>query len=91
MSEYAYCALLLHAAKKPITEENVKKIFEAAEIKADETKIKALVESLQNINIDEILQQAILPQKIEEKEEKKEEEKEKGLEEAAAGLEALFG
>lgn len=93
MNEYAYCALLLHSAGKKITEENVKKILEAAEIQVDETKVKALVASLQNVNIDDVLKEALpmpaAPTKEEEKEEKKEEEK--GLEEAAAGLEALFG
>ncbi|MEM5852861.1 MAG: 50S ribosomal protein P1 [Candidatus Aenigmatarchaeota archaeon] len=90
--EYIYSALLLHHAKKPITEENVKKILEAAGITVDEAKVKALVTSLEGINIDEVIQQAaIMPAtatKEEKKEEKKEEEK---MEEAAVGLSALFG
>jgi large subunit ribosomal protein L12 len=86
--------LLLHAAGKSINEENVKKVLEAAGVEINEAKIKALVESLQNVNIDEVLKEAaFMPAapKVEEKEEEKEEEEEKGLEEAAAGLEALFG
>jgi large subunit ribosomal protein L12 len=94
MSEYAYCALLLHAANKEINEENVTKVLEAAGIQVDQAKVKALVESLKNVNIDEVLKEAVTvsaPVTEEKKEEKKEEEKEKGLEEATAGLEALFG
>ncbi len=95
MSEYAYCALLLHAANKEINEENVTKVLEAAGIQVDQAKVKALVESLKNVNIDEVLKEAAIvsatPATEEKKEEKKEEEKEKGLEEATAGLEALFG
>jgi len=95
MSEYAYCALLLHAAKKEINEENVTKVLEAAGIQVDQAKVKALVESLKNVNIDEVLKEAAIesatPAAEEKKEEKKKEEKEKGLEEATAGLEALFG
>jgi len=99
MSEYAYAALLLHSAKKEINEENVRKVLEAVGIQPDEAKIKALVASLEGVNIDEVLQQAITfaaPVAQEQKEEKKEEEKKeeeegKSLEEAAAGLSALFG
>ena len=59
MSEYAYAALLLHSAKREINEENVRKVLEAAGIQPDEAKIKALVASLEGVNIDEILQQAV--------------------------------
>jgi len=99
MSEYAYAALLLHSAKKEINEENVRKVLEAAGIQPDEAKIKALVASLEGVNIDEILQQAVTlaappaqeKKEEEEKKEEKKEEEEKSLEEAAAGLSALFG
>jgi large subunit ribosomal protein L12 len=94
MSEYAYSALLLHAAGREINEENIKRVLEAAGVEVDETRIKALVASLQNVNIDEILEKAALmpTQPTEVKEEEKEEEvEEEGLEKAAAGLEALFG
>lgn len=91
--EYVYSALLLHSAKQEINEENVKKVLESAGLKPDENKIKALVASLQGVNIDEAIKTAAIttaaPAK-EVKEEKREEEK-KGTEEAAAGLSALFG
>ncbi|HDH91484.1 MAG TPA: 50S ribosomal protein P1 [Candidatus Aenigmarchaeota archaeon] len=93
--EYVYSALLLHSAKQPITEENIKKVLEAAGITPDEAKIKALVASLEGVNIDEALQQAAVavaaPAKEEEKKEEKKEEEGKKAEEAAAGLSALFG
>jgi large subunit ribosomal protein L12 len=93
--EYVYSALLLHQAKKPITEENVKKVLEAAGITVDETKVKALVSSLEGVNIDEVIQQATIvtaPTTTEKKEEKKaEEEEKKKAEEAAIGLSSLFG
>lgn len=88
-----YSALLLHEAKLPITEENIKKVLSSIGASVDEGKIKALVTSLEGQNIDELLKGAATvpvaaPEKVEEK--KKEEEK-KAEEEAVAGLSALFG
>lgn len=105
--EYIYSALVLHSAGKPITEENLTKVLEAAGITPDKAKVKALTASLEGVNIKEALASASLvapaavaaptqAPKEEKKEEKKKEEKkeEKGVseeEEAAAGLGALFG
>ncbi|MCD6512459.1 MAG: 50S ribosomal protein P1 [Thermoplasmata archaeon] len=104
--EYVYGAMLLHAAKKEINEENLKKVLEAAGIEPDDAKIKALTSSLEGVNIDEVLEKAAtMPvaaaaapaapaeeAKEEKKEEAKEEEKEEvSEEEIAAGLGALFG
>lgn len=90
--EYLYSALLLHSAKQPINEENVKKVLQSVGITVDETKVKALVASLEGIDIEEVIKQATVavaaPTKEEEKVEKKEGEKPK---EAAEGLSALFG
>jgi len=96
---YIYAAMLLHKAGKPINEDNVKKVLEAAEVKIDDGKIKALIAALEGVNIDEIAKEATTPvvtpttEKPEVKEEKKEEpeKEEKKEEEAAAGLGALFG
>ncbi len=103
--EYIYAALLLHKAGKEITEDNVKKVMEAAGINVDEAKVKALVAALEGVNIDEAMNQSVAiaastapaptgestsqPQQEEKKEEKKEDKKSE--EEAAAGLGALFG
>jgi len=92
--EYVYSALLLHSAKQPINEDNVKKILQSAGVAVDEAKVKALVASLEGVNIDEAIKQAAVavaaPVAEEKKEEKKEDEGKKA-EEAAAGLSALFG
>jgi len=93
--EYVYSALLLHSTKQPITEENVKKILQTAGVTVEEAKVKALVASLEGVNIDDAIKQAVVataaPAAGEKKEEKKPEEEGKKAEEAAAGLSALFG
>jgi large subunit ribosomal protein L12 len=98
--ELVYAGLLLHSAKKEITEENIEKIMNAVGIEVDKARIKALVNSLKEINIDEAIKEstAFVPAqaapaegekpKEEKKEEKKEEEK---AEEAVEGLSSLFG
>ena len=96
--EYVYSALLLNAAGKEITEENVKKVIESVGMKAEEAKMKALVSSLQGVDIKEAISKsasiavaapsAVESTKIEEKEEEVEEV---STEEAAEGLGALFG
>lgn len=91
-----YASLLLHEAKQPINEENLKKVLSSIGTTIDEAKLKALVASLEEVNIDELLQQAVVAAAAptataEKKEEKKEEEEGKKAEEAAAGLGALFG
>ncbi len=99
--EYIYATLLLHSVGKKVNEKNVKKVLEATGAKTDEAKIKALVSSLEGVNIDETIKQAAIPvaavpqpkeQKVEKKERKeKPEEEEKKVEEAATGLASLFG
>ena len=92
--EYVYSALLLHSAKQPVNEENIKKILNSVGITPDEGKIKALVASLEGVNIEDVIQQAatvVAAPKAEEKKEEKKEEEGKKAEEAAAGLSALFG
>ena len=91
--EYVYSALLLHSVKQPITEDNVKKVLQSVGIAADEAKIKALIASLEGVNIDEAIKQVAVAAAAPKAEEKKEEKKEEGkkAEEAAAGLSSLFG
>lgn len=94
--EYVYSALLLHSAKQEITANSIKKILQSVGVKPDETKIKALVASMEGVNIEEAIQQAAVPvaapAATEEKEEEADEEEDgKKAEEAAAGLGALFG
>ncbi|HEV2231432.1 MAG TPA: 50S ribosomal protein P1 [Thermoplasmata archaeon] len=103
--EYVYSALLLNAAGKPIDEKGVSGVLTAAGIAPDAARVKALLASLEGVNIAEVLKKAetfsapaAAPAPSEKKDgkaEKKEEEKkeEKGVseEEAAEGLSALFG
>ncbi len=98
--ELVYAALLLHAAKQPVNEANVTKVLASTGAHVDQAKVKALVASLEGVNIDEaIAKAAVAPAApvaaaapaVEKKEEKKPEEEAKKAEEAAAGLGALFG
>lgn len=105
--EYVYAALLLHNAGKPVNEENLTNILTAAGVSADSARVKALVASLEGVNIDEAIKTAPMmmaaapaaatsapagKEKPEAKKEEKPEEDEKKKEEAALeGLGALFG
>ena len=95
-----YATLLLHSAKRPITEENITIILNAAGIQTDSARVKALVTALEEINIDEALKTPIfitatsVASTAEVKEDKKIIEKpkieEKKEEEDVQGLGALF-
>ena len=101
--EYVYSAMVLHAAKKPVTEEGITAILKAAGVTAEATRVKALTAALEGVNIDEAIATAVAApvaaapaagpadKKEEKKEEKKKEEQGVTEEEAAAGLSALFG
>ncbi|MGC8538584.1 MAG: 50S ribosomal protein P1 [Candidatus Micrarchaeia archaeon] len=98
--EYIYAALLLDAAGKEVTEENLKNIVKAAGMEPDEARIKAIVASLKGVNIKDIIKNAqtmqVAPQQAaagtaSKVEEKKPEESKKSEEEAAGGLASLFG
>jgi large subunit ribosomal protein L12 len=53
--EYIYAVLLLHSARKDITEDNIRKVLEAAGIAVDDIRLKALVAAIKEINIDDVL------------------------------------
>jgi large subunit ribosomal protein L12 len=103
--EYVYGALLLNAAGKPIDDKALSGVLTAAGVAPDTARVKALLASLEGVNLAEVLAKAETfaapapaaapAEKKEGKGEKKEEEKkeEKGVteEEAAEGLSALFG
>ncbi len=97
--EYIYAAMLLHKAGKPITEENLTQVLTAAGVNVDAVRVKALVASLAEVNIDEVIKSAptitsapvtaapaAAPEataKPKEEEKKMKEEEEKAKEEAA--------
>ncbi|NLK26269.1 MAG: 50S ribosomal protein P1 [Euryarchaeota archaeon] len=101
--EYIYSALVLHAAGKTVSEEEIANVLKGAGVEPDAARIKAVTASLEGIDIDEAIASAAVapvaaapaaaPAEEKKEEEKKEEEKkpEVSEEEAAAGLSALFG
>ena len=105
--EYVYAAMLLHKAGKEINEKNISEVLTAAGVSADAVRIKALVASLTEVDIEEAIKtaptmMAAAPapaapapakkkEKPAEKEEKDEEEESKKEEAAMEGLGALFG
>ena len=93
--EYVYATLLLHEAKQEINEESVRKVLDAARARVDQGKLKALVASLADVNIDEAIKEmpvaAAVQQKTETKKEEHKEEVKVDENKAAAGLGALFG
>jgi large subunit ribosomal protein L12 len=98
--EYMYAAMLLYSAKKPITEEAVTAIINAAGITVDGVRVKALCAALAEVNIEEALKAPVFaaapttaPVAEVKKEEAKpaEKPKEEKKEEDLQGLGALFG
>ena len=101
--EYVYGALLLHAAGKEIDEDKLKKLLSEAGVSPDEARLKALVSSLKEVNIDDAIKNASVAtvaaapshgkaDSAPKKEEPKEEEKQEANDEdAMAGLSSLFG
>lgn len=96
--EYIYAAMLIHKAGKKVDEATVKKVLEAAGVHPDESRVKALVAALADVDIEKAIAEAAVPvaaapvavaAPAAKKEEKKEEKKSE--EQAAAGLGALFG
>ena len=102
--EYVYAALMLHKLKKEITEENVTSIIKASGAELNEAKVKSLVASLADVNIDDAIKAAPVAAAAapaaaapaEGGEGKKEEKKDeaasgKSEEQAMEGLSSLFG
>lgn len=104
--EYIYAAMLLHKAGKKINGKSLSKVLTSAGINVDDVRVKALIASLAEVDIDEAIKSAPTmlaapaatgaaapAQEAKPAEEpKKKEEEEKAKEEAALeGLGALFG
>jgi large subunit ribosomal protein L12 len=101
--EYVYSALVLHAAGKQITEDAVADVLKGAGVSPDATRIKALTASLEGVDIDEAIKNAVVaaapaaaptaaaPAAKEAKKEEEKKEEKVSEEDAAAGLGALFG
>jgi len=96
--EYVYAALLLHKLGKDVNEDNITKVIQASGAEVDASKVKSLVASLNGIDIEAELANAVVasaaaPAAGEAPAEEKKEEapKEEKTEASAAGLSALFG
>jgi len=101
--EYVYAALMLHKLKKEITEENVTSIVKASGAELNEAKVKSLVASLADVNIEDAIKAAPVAAAAPaaapaaeggegKKAEKKDEAADGKKEEAAMeGLSSLFG
>ncbi|MGI6564353.1 50S ribosomal protein P1 [uncultured Methanosphaera sp.] len=101
--EYVYAALLLNAAEKDINEENVTAVLSAAGVEVDDARVKALIASLEDVDIEEAIATAAVaapaaaaaaPAEEEAEEEapaEEEDDEEEAEAAAAAGLGALFG
>ena len=102
--EYVYAALMLHKLKKEITEENVTSIVKASGSEVNEAKVKSLVASLADVNIEDAIKAAPVAAAAaaptaapaEGGEGKKDEKKDeaasgKSEEQAMEGLSSLFG
>lgn len=98
--EYVYAAMLLHSAGKEINEKNVKAVLKGAGVDSDDGRVKALIASLDGIDIEEAMSTAVAApaaapvaggagaaEVVEEAPEEEEEEEESGFE----GLGSLFG
>ena len=95
--EYVYAALLLHKLGKPVDVESITKVMQASGAEIDESKVKSLVASLKDVDIDKELESAVIasvaPSGAGEASSGEAEKapKEEPQEAAAAGLSSLFG
>ncbi len=60
--EYVYAAMLLHSAGKGIDDKAVSSVLKAAGVEADGARVTALVASLNEVDIDEAMATAVLPE-----------------------------
>lgn len=76
--KYIYAAMILHNTDREITEQNVRDILEAADAEVNEHRITALVESLNDVGIEEAIEnnQLQVPKQTTETHEETEEESE---------------
>ncbi|MGY8701533.1 MAG: 50S ribosomal protein P1 [Candidatus Poseidoniales archaeon] len=95
--EYVYAAMLLHSAEKDIDEDAVSAILGAAGVKADNGRVKALVASLDGVDIADAMATAVAapaaaaPAAAASAPEAEEEEEEEDAGAGFDGLGSLFG
>lgn len=96
--EYVYAALLLHKLGKPVDADGITKVVQASGAEVDESKVKSLVASLNGVDIESELANAVVASAAaapaaggESKPAEEKAPKEEKKEESAAGLSSLFG
>ena len=96
--EYVYAALLLHKLGQEVNEDNLKKVISSTGASVDDSKVKVLVASLKDVDIDDKLANAstLATPAVDSGESaseapKEEKKKEEPKQESAAGLASLFG
>jgi len=96
--EYVYAVLLLHKVGKEVSEDNITKVIQATGAEVEVSKVKSLVASLNGVDIEAELANAVVASaaapvtgEASAEEAPKEEKKEEKAEVSAAGLSSLFG
>ncbi len=56
--EYVYAALLVHESGEEINEDSVTAVLEAANVDVEESRVKALVAALEDVDIEDAVEQA---------------------------------
>ncbi|WP_231183798.1 50S ribosomal protein P1 [Haladaptatus sp. DYF46] len=56
--EYVYAALILNESGEEINEENLTDVLDAAGVDVEESRVKALVAALEDVDIEEAVEQA---------------------------------
>ncbi len=56
--EYVYAALILHETDEELNEDNLTAVLEAAGADVEESRVKALVAALEDVDIEEAVEQA---------------------------------
>ena len=56
--EYVYAALILNESGEEINEENITDVLDAAGVDVEESRVKALVAALEDVDIDEAVAEA---------------------------------
>ncbi|MFA9415590.1 50S ribosomal protein P1 [Natrinema sp. HArc-T2] len=56
--EYVYAALILNESDEEINEDNLTNVLDAAGVDVEESRVKALVAALEDVDIDEAVEEA---------------------------------
>ncbi|WGI16690.1 50S ribosomal protein P1 [Methanonatronarchaeum sp. AMET-Sl] len=60
--EYIYAAMLVHSAGNEITEESISDVLGSAGVEVDDSRVKALVAALEDVDIEEAIESGQMAQ-----------------------------